>query len=349
MNHIITVYDSLNYGSFFQARALQWELDKYAETVFIDIRHQNILQQTIRSSLGKAVRRKFSAFALEWKKYRAFKKAQRVFKTIPLKRISKSEGDCFFFGSDEIWNISRKKISRSHEFFGMGLPEAIRIAVAPSVNRAEINDFRNRPELVTELKKFYAVSVRDYHTKKVMEELLDRECLLVGDPTLMMEAEDYRKYQVRIKSEPYILIYSYGMMFRPGVEEKIRKFAETHRLKIISVGFWFSFCDKCIIPTPEEFLGWIDQAEYVITETFHGLMFSLIFEKNIAIFPCGNIKVEELLGIFDLTDRLCGPNDSLEEILQKGPEYNLLTPKIKAHGERLRLFILKSLQSVGVV
>ena len=174
MIHIITVYDSLNYGSYLQADALYTYLSKFEEVDFVDINHQSNFKQTLEICLKKFLKGKISDARLDWIKYSKFVNAQKAFKTVPLKTVYKNTKDTFIFGSDEIWNVDREKIRKSKEFFGQGIESERKIAIAPSVNTVSKEGLSKYPYVKAELEKFLAISVRDQHTKDVVEEIIDK-------------------------------------------------------------------------------------------------------------------------------------------------------------------------------
>ncbi len=343
MFYVVTVYDSMNYGSYFQAHAIEWELGKYDSVQFVDVHHQSTIKQTINMCLRKLVKGKWSAAILDLKKYCIFKKAKKTFSVIDVSKIDKSDRSWYFFGSDEIWNISRAKISRTKEFFGYSFPKHHRVAIAPSINTSKLEQFENSEYIVQELNKFTAISVRDMHSRKVIERLISAKCTLVADPTLLFTKDTYKKYIVNHNDRNYILLYSYGRMLNNNVINAICEFAKKKGLSIISVGNWFDFCDKNIVVKPETFLAYVESAEYVFTDTFHGLMFSLIFEKQFLTFPCGNIKVEETLDILNIRERMYDGRQSIENHLGENIDYNILSTKVQRFGEETRTYIERCL------
>ena len=105
-----------------------------------------------------------------------------------------------------------------------------------------------------------------------------------------------------------------------GISEHERKmveqFAKQTGKKIISVGCDITWCDENIYGTPFDFLGYIKDADYVVTSQFHGVMFSLIFNKEVAIFPQGKAKVLDAMEWAGLQDRDATHVFALADILQ---------------------------------
>lgn len=342
--YITTVYDSLNYGSFFQAKALKDEFERYGDVYFVNINHQNILFQTINSVARKIIKTEIHAAVLEWKKYIKIKSSQKKeFKIVRFNKLKDTPNNYYLFGSDEIWNISRKKMLKSKEFFGKGFPNTNRISISPSINQSTIEEFRKYPYIKEELLKFKSVSVRDDYSKKIIDKLGIKNVKMLSDPTLMYSAEHYLDFDKKNNERNYIVLYTYGKMLNTKTIKKIIDFSKSNNLKIISIGRFFSFCDENLAASPYEFLDYVCNAKYIFTDTFHGLMFSLIFNKEFIVFPCGNRKVEETLKYFDLLRRICDDETSIEEIINKKLDYNIINTKINNFGSLTREFIEKNL------
>ena len=337
--HIITVYDSMNYGSYFQAKSLQSELSKYGDADFLDINHQSTRRQTIKRIVKDVIRFKLDSCILELKKYKVFSSAR---KQLDITKYYKS-GDYFVFGSDEIWNIRRKKIKKSKEFFGVGLPEQVRIAAAPSINQSTFEEMNLCTYIREELSKFQSISVRDIHSKEVIDKITGKKSVLVGDPVLLLSKEQFVAQSVPMNYRNYIVIYTYGKMLSEQNVQAIISFSKEKKLMIISVGKWVDFCDKCICPSPGEFLGLLNAATYVFTDTFHGTMFSLIFEKQFVVFPCGNTKVETVLDMVGANRVIY--NNNLIEHCQNIINYKEITPKLREYGDALAQFLNEAFQT----
>lgn len=345
MYHIITVYDSLNYGSYFQAFAAKVYLQRFGNVDFINIHHQNIWGQTIFICAKKMLKGDFANVSFEYQKYKKMRQAQKCFKVVDI-RSNLSEEDYYIFGSDEIWNVSRRKISRSKEFFGYGLPEKRRIALAPSVNTSSFEQLSSKAYIRNELKKFLAISVRDKHTKQIIDELLGDSCDLVSDPTLLIDQPVYELEEMDIPNydSDFIVLYAYGMSLDNNTIDKIKDFAKRERLLIISVGRAFKFADFNIPASPGEFLSYVRNAKYFFTETFHGLMFSLIYKKEFMILDCGNTKVTDTLVYLGLAKRLLSEELEIDRILYEELDYQIIDKKLNEYADLTRKYLITNLE-----
>lgn len=315
MIYITTVYDSLNYGSYFQAHALEWYLSRYDKVLFLDINHQSTFNQTFKYCLKHFLKLQIQDSILNLKKYEKFVKAKKTFNVVNLNKLKIKNNDIFVFGSDEIWNIEREKIRKSKEFFGDSIESDNKISYAVSINTSTIDTFNKYSYTKQLLNKFKYISVRDFNSKNVIEKIVNKECKLVVDPTLLVDSNIYRKIMVLPKIKNYILIYTYGKMLNSNNISEIKEFARNNNKKIISVGKYFDFCDYNIAATPEQFLGYVNDADFVFTDTFHGLMFSIILKKQFVIFKCNNIKVENTLNLFKLDNRLKTDYNEIKDII----------------------------------
>ena len=105
---------------------------------------------------------------------------------------------------------------------------------------------------------------------------------MVCDPTLLMSEKDYLEISKDVKEKyKYIFLYLFEDLSKTQ-GDKLKEFAKNNNLKIISGKSNNYYCsDKHIINAPQTFLNYMSNAEYVITDTFHGVIFSTNLEKNI--------------------------------------------------------------------
>ena len=166
-----------------------------------------------------------------------------------------------------------------------------------------------------QLKKFDAISARDIRTKKVLERVLNKEVKLVLDPTFLIDYNDICK---RIINDKYILLYSYGV--DDIVVKYIKDFARMKNLKIIVSGYEVDWADYNIAYTPKEWISLFKYADFVVSTTFHGTVFSLIFEKQFILYG-DNDKAEDLLSLFLLQNRKCIDYNQIQSSLELEIDY----------------------------
>lgn len=337
---IVMLYNSINSGSYLQAYSLKTYLESLGYDVFFfKNKARKPFLDLFFVILKSIVLFKFKNANFAYKKYRKFKKNQKVFKITS--RINRE--DIVIYGSDEIWNIKRDNIKKYEYFFGN--PAYNSLSFSPSINRSTKDDFANYPQLVENLKSIKFVSVRDYHSKKELEPLLSKNIQVTTDPTMLInfKKEGVSKNVNNIIKEKYILLYSYPNHFKNIQIESLRSFAENNNLKIVSSNHLFDWCDESIPTSPFELLELFKNAEYVVTDTFHGTVFSLLFKKKFVTYASDNIKIHELVKQFGCECTIIKTNSDFKELIKNQLDYEQISGKIKEKSHASQKFLKESL------
>ena len=203
-----------------------------------------------------------------------------------------------------------------------------------------IDKFGVRDRLVAAMNKMVAISVRDSNSFEVVKDLLGEEPSFNIDPVLMF---DYQKYAKVPKGKDYIVVYSYPNRIKGKEEiEAIKRFAKEKGKKLISICFYFPWCDETVIPHPFEVLCYMKNADYIITDTFHGCVMSMKFNKQfVALVRDSNRqKMSSLLNQFGLGDRMCEDFGRLKEKMENVIDYVPVNEQIAKETER-REWIIK--------
>ena len=232
-----------------------------------------------------------------------------------------TDSDLLVFGSDEIWNLGRSAVADYPALWGSGLKGGIRISYAPSANGADLSATSCADDFKRSLSGFSQLSARDPATQTSVRELTGRDVELVCDPTLLLDVDRYRELEVEPSPSNYLLVYSYGVNMTKVDVAVIRGFARDRGLRLVSAGFSLPWCDVSIPAGPFEFLGLMDKAEYVVTDTFHGTVFASIYHKRFASFGRTNSKVIEFMGGYGLDDHMVAGERGLEECLECGDDF----------------------------
>lgn len=208
--------------------------------------------------------------------------------------------DFYIVGSDQIWNIDNEyDTNRLNAWFLNFLPENIlRYSYAASFGRQKL-PLAVRKVMKRRLKKFSLVTLRENAGADICDKMGIQSCI-VCDPTLLLPKQKYRDLftGLHFPKEKYIFLYllSNDCNFRVN---KLNKWAVENSLKLVYVtgnsGWKTCDYDDAGIEknnlTINEWLGYLIGAEFVITNSFHCTLFSLLFEKKIAVVPLsGNLK-----------------------------------------------------------
>lgn len=234
--------------------------------------------------------------------------------------------DVYITGSDQVWNsIWNQGIDRSYflDFAPAGKP---RIAFSASIGREQL-DTEEIPETKRLLEKYSAISVREQSAVELLASM-DIESTLVLDPTLMLEAEEWRKLATKQKREkPYILIYQLNP--NPQMDQYAGQLAQKRGWDVIRIGFGRSDRrkgGKCVmLPSVEEFLGLFCDAVCVLTDSFHATAFSLNLGTDfISVLPGRfGTRIESITKLTRTENRILTSYDDLTVVDRSIDEKNV--------------------------
>lgn len=199
------------------------------------------------------------------------------------------KADKYICGSDQIWNPFLTMGVSSNYFLAFEKKPENKIAYAPSFGTDGIaRCYRKR--LKKGLESIGHLSVREKSGQALIKKLTGREAERLIDPTFLLRKEEWEnvgKNPICLE-EPYILLYI--MQRDMEVYEYARKIKEQMGIKLVEIsryGYNPGFVDETLISVgPDEFLGLFRDATYVCTNSYHGLAYSIIFEKEFCLIPC---------------------------------------------------------------
>lgn len=205
------------------------------------------------------------------------------------------EADAYICGSDQIWGGSWPY------YLSFAPDEAIKIAYAPSLGG--LTSFT--PEYESEMKRLLSrldfIGMREQSGVDTCIKLGFPETKKVVDPTLLLDAGDYRSIAVdHQSSSPYLFCYLLGNPTSCRIGE-VYDYANSHKLDVRYVANQRIDDFPKIYPTIEDWIGYIADADRVVTNSFHCVVFSLIFHKPVIYLPLNdgyermNCRIDELL------------------------------------------------------
>lgn len=245
----------------------------------------------------------------------------------------KFDYDALIAGSDQIWNGGFTRLNPGY-FLAFGSEDMKRISYAASIGKEELTE---RESLLFEkyIDNFDAISVREDKAKEQVQKFTDQEIKVVLDPTLLLSKENYDKLKKNPKiKEEYIYVHNVHLT---KVDERLNAMAEELSkrtgLPIVHNRADYNLYNekqKFLSGGPEEFLGWIANARYVIANSFHAAVFSIIYEKEFIIIP--HFKNPErmrfLLESFDLEHHLLDDPEELPiDLSELSVDYNMVKDK----------------------
>lgn len=206
-------------------------------------------------------------------------------------------------GSDQIWRPVMYDAVKYYFLGFTGDSDIIRIAYAPSValDMWPYNEDQTE-QLKILIKKFSAVSVREESSVKLLKNYLDVDAQWVLDPTMLLKKEDYLDLckNVPVHEEPFVFAYILDM------NDEKRKMVENAAKQQGCLVRYLTADKVKTDDTIEQWLAYFRDAKYVITDSYHGTAFSLIFQKLFYTF-CnsyrGNARMDSLRIISKLNER----------------------------------------------
>jgi len=344
MNGILTFHDGINYGCFLQVYALQKTLNSlgydskilnYKSPRHWFMEYWCFLRPQRPAKIVENVR-----------KIRRFKVAQRQLGltdfSFSAEAFNSQNFETIVFGSDEIWNYQNQVVGYSPAYFGAGLTAKNLVAYAVSCGSVDAGEPISS-EVKELLLRFNAIFVRDLNTQKFVHRAVGYRPELVLDPTLLY---NFASEEVDIPEDNFIMVYS--NKFDPTYVDEVRDYANSKGKKLISVGYKNSFCDRSIVDIgPFEFLGYVRRAEYVITNMFHGTLFSVKYGKQFCIMrdPVRSNKLTTILSMLGLNDRVVTNEKSVHDILSEPICYEKIHNILEGERERSVALLVGALAS----
>ena len=339
---VVTVYNSENCGSFWQARALQEYLHEKGYQVFFLKRNMKGSSHTITGLTKKIIKalwhRQFNSAFLGVLQYRCFSAETKAF---PLVTSCDTSFDICILGSDTIWNIGDRYFLKEKKiYWGETANSKIVISYAASLGNSDISILRNYPELVNDLTRLDGISVRDDHTLNIVKSLTGKNVSLVCDPTLLYDKSFYSNYVGRPKDQNYIFVYYFQRM-PVDLERKIVNYAERKNLQIIVMGESMKSFTRREGFDPMLFLNRFANADLVVTNTFHGTLFSVIFEKQAIFNSNWKQKVRDIIERFGISDQDYAGCNSIESLFYNKIDYEVVRDKVDVFRKESKRFLAK--------
>lgn len=318
---LLTIHNAYNYGAVLQAYATQETLSKYGDVEIINYQNRYILKTYSIFNVGfntgliKGIVRE--VFLLQNKLKRKVNFERFISSKLKLSE-SVSEDfklddsyDVYVCGSDQIWNpkITNNQSEINSDYFFYRVPEKSKIiSYASSLgNHRFLKEHETRAQEL--LARFSSLSVREKDGQEYLESLLEKKVTHVLDPTLLLSRDEWiERLKLKAdKKEEYILVYTVPRS--PLLKEVIAYYASKN-IKIISVDPGLRKTGKVNkqvrSASPESFLELLLNAKLVITDSFHGVCFSINFKKDFIAVSSGLVsnRMKNILSITGLDNRL---------------------------------------------
>ena len=341
-----------NYGSFLQALSLKMQLEKRGHDVyFIDIERGRQIVPAPAAVSKASLLRKFDRYFFKriancffYKKMLDLNTADHVKYLETEKKLP--EGECFdlvIIGSDEVFNATvPSSWGFSTQLFGK-IDNAGKVVTYAASCGSTTLDSAKACGIVDELRaamaNLAAVSVRDQNTVDFVKGVCEKTPELHVDPVFLTQYEYPAK---PIQRKPDLLVYAYANRIDDKHEIRaIKDYAQKHKLEIVSVGMQQRWCNHNITASAFELLEYVKNAACVVTDTFHGTVFSIKYNKRFVtlIRESNRNKLGGLLQYFGLMSRALTSPADIETVMAGDVDYSLVNAKIEAEQQRAYAYL----------
>lgn len=212
-----------------------------------------------------------------------------LYNTSNIKSDLLEQYDYLSVGSDQVWNDTDFDYNDMKYFSLVNVKSPKIIALSPSMGKTSLLE-ENKYILKEALENYSAISCREKAGAEYIEKLINKECKVLVDPTMALTSTDWKAIERKpewLGEKKYAMCYFLG-----GMEENreyITKVCNKRNIEFIDI---LDKKSKAYNTSPEEFIYLIHNADVVFTDSFHACVFSIIFDKDFAVFKRQNQESE---------------------------------------------------------
>lgn len=303
-----------NYGGCLQAVALQKIMKQYdeVETINYDeyLNSNKSIKEIIKDIVYYKRNKKFSKF-----------KQQNLKLTKEKNHLVDDLKSKYIVGSDQVWNPTTLSYEIRKKFFLSFVKDKKRkFSYAASIGEENIDTDGKEKEIVKFLESFNKISVRESSSAKILNSKYNLNAISVLDPTMVVEKKIWDSFiEKKYKEKNYILVYTLGM--NKKCIKTIDIFSKKNSKKIIEIFYRKRFKNTKRVENnfgPQDFINAIANSDIIITNSFHGMVFSIIYHKEFYVITRDkmNSRIYDLLKTINLTDRII-KEEEIDKLLSK--------------------------------
>lgn len=337
---ILTFHSAINNGAVLQAYALVQAIESYGvKCEDIDYTAKAIIHSYDIQPIKN--RRSLKAIALYFVKDRAVLETQKKFSEFRSKylkisvscyddciKLASGRYDALIVGSDQVWNGD---LTGNDENYYLAFDSTTpKFSYGASFGKEKINtwDISAINKYLTTFKK---VTVREDCAKTLLKNAVGIESTVVPDPVYLLSKKEWEKnFKLKERNEKYILFFM--LHYNDQMIEFCNNLSKETGLKVYNLTNSFlksKGMKKIKKYGPEDFLQYIYGATYVVTDSFHAISISLIFNKELYIglksgkLSSLNTRIESLVKRYDIANRIIGEDVSFKRMSYKKINKNL--------------------------
>lgn len=254
--------------------------------------------------------------------------------------------DVYFAGSDQIWNTSFPNGKDPSFYLDFVPPGRIRASYAASFATENVDDAW-KPQVRQWLEKFDAIGVRESSGVRIINDLGVSGAVHVCDPVFLLPRRHWEEMAVSPLplEKPYLFVYDFDQ--NPVIREYCITASKKNNWKIYSL-FKNDYSDRCFQQAgPIDFLTLLYGAAFVVSNSYHASVFSLIFEKQFAVFRRKekiNIRMEDLTAYLGIQHVLEPAASSFEPV-----NYAAVRPLLFQYVDHSKAYIIHVMKKTAAV
>lgn len=333
---IMTMHRIINYGSYLQAYSLKKIIENITDSKveFVDYKYEKSIVDNMEEANSWIKKFKNNKNPINYFKKKKFlkKNSKQYEDDLRLIGVSKKnynhDIDMLVIGSDEVFNCMQGyPVGYSRTLFGKTYEDIKVISYAGSFGHTsyeEMIKYGIADEVADMLKRFDAISVRDDNSRRIVMKMGIKLVYKHLDPVLIYEFKE-EKCNAKLKIDNYIIVYAYTARLSSDEEKYIKLFAHKYGKKIVSIGYFSAIADFNISCNPLEVFEYFQRADYVITDTFHGTIFSIKTNSKFCtiIRESNRNKIMDLLTTLNRTDRVVNELGDIEKLYNTAIDYDI--------------------------
>lgn len=364
---IITLHRVVNYGSVLQTYAIQEKIKELGYDVEVidyfperltmlgmlkrikhksdKFEHSIILRTIARIVIFPSYMMRFNMFFTFLKKH--INMTPKMYRNIEEINNESFDYDIYCTGSDQVWNCGWNEKFDYPYYLSFAPDNKKKIAYAASFGKSKL-DSTEIAETKKMLSRYDCISLREKSGVDIVDSLGIKGSINVVDPTLLLDGDEWRKISSnKYSNDNYILVYNLNR------NKKIDRYAENLskktglKIRFLSYQLHEFYKNGKIMCNPkvEDFLALIDNAKYVITDSFHATAFSLNFNTQfIIVYPQKySTRVQSILEITGLENRVAKDENDLK-IIEKQIDFAKVNEKIEVERKKSLSWLKESLK-----
>lgn len=327
-----------NYGSILQAYALQRKLAELGGEPYVLMKKESPQKRPLVLKILKylkpqknypfltriRIRNQNKKFKIKKQKLNEFIKHNIKISTLDTTSNfdSTNQDTLMIAGSDQVWSVIQGELSDWYSLRWTNVPK--KYSYAASLGYVDFEQ-EKLAQYETKLADFKTISIREKQAYDRLKKSFEGKIRVDVDPTLLFDGEYWGKLVTKnTVGSKYIFLY----MLRPNKElvKNVTCFARQNGLNVIYTGIMadnYSGVSTVVDAGIEDFLSYIYNAEYVVTNSFHGTVFSILFHKKFITSKIASTssRTENLLELLELKSRMIEENATIPDSISEEINY----------------------------